>query len=102
MRRPRNGSGAVGVAAHVHLDLYTSAFCAPCGAARRIVAEADALVPTLDVTEFDVAAHPDRAEELGIRSTPTIIIRDAAGAEVFRSPGVPRRDQLLSALARAL
>jgi thioredoxin 1 len=86
----------------VHLDLYTSAFCAPCAAARRVVAEVESLVPALAVTEYDVAAHPDRAEALGIRSTPTMIVRDAAGDEVFRSAGVPRRDQLLSALARAL
>ncbi len=49
-----------------------------------------------------MAAHPDLAEDLGIRSTPTIIVRRDDGAEVFRSPGVPSRDQLLSAVAKAL
>jgi thioredoxin 1 len=100
--RPRNGSLAARVPPIVRLDLYTSAFCAPCAAARRVVAQAEALVPALDVHEIDVATDPDRAERLGIRSTPTMIISDAAGTEVFRSPGVPRRDQLLSALARAV
>jgi len=86
----------------MQLDLWTSAFCAPCAAARRIASEASALVPALQVHERDVAAHPDQAEDLGIRSTPTLIVRRDDGAEVFRSPGVPTRDQLLAAVARAL
>ncbi|MFZ7088212.1 glutaredoxin family protein [Curtobacterium sp. RRHDQ10] len=86
----------------MRIDLYTSAFCAPCGAARRIVDDAVRVVPGLRVREIDVAAHPDDVEALGIRSTPTIVVSDAAGAEVFRSPGVPRRDQLLRALALAV
>lgn len=86
----------------MQLDLWTSAFCAPCAAARRVAADAAGLVPGLTVTERDVAAHPDDAEDLGIRSTPTIIVRRSDGAEVFRSPGVPTRDQLLLAVARAV
>jgi thioredoxin 1 len=86
----------------MQLDLWTSAFCAPCAAARRVSAEAAELVPGLTVTERDVAAHPDDAEDLGIRSTPTIIVRQDDGTEVFRSPGVPTRDQLLLAVAKAL
>jgi thioredoxin 1 len=86
----------------MQLDLWTSAFCAPCAAARRVSADASVLVPGLTVIERDVAAHPDDAEDLGIRSTPTIIVRQDDGTEVFRSPGVPTRDQLLLAVARAL
>jgi protein-disulfide isomerase len=86
----------------MQLDLWTSAFCAPCAAARRVTAEASALVPGLRLTERDVANHPDQAEDLGIRSTPTIIVRRDDGAEVFRSPGVPTRDQLLLAIAKAV
>lgn len=86
----------------MQLDLWTSAFCAPCAAARRVAADAARLVPGLTVTERDVAAHPDDAEDLGIRSTPTIIVRGEDGAEVFRSPGVPSRNQLLVAVAKAV
>lgn len=86
----------------MQLDLWTSAFCAPCAAARRVSAEVSELVPGLTVTERDVAAHPDDSEGLGIRSTPTIIVRQDDGTEVFRSPGVPTRDQLLLAVAKAL
>ncbi|MBA8991361.1 thiol-disulfide isomerase/thioredoxin [Curtobacterium pusillum] len=86
----------------MQLDLWTSAFCAPCAAARRVSAEASELVPGVRVIERDVADHPDQAEDLGIRSTPTIIVRRDDGTEVFRSPGVPTRDQLLLAIAKAL
>ena len=86
----------------MRLDLWTSAFCAPCAAARRVTGDVAALVPGLRVTERDVAADPDTAEDLGLRSTPTIIVRRDDGTEVFRSPGVPLRDQLLLAVAKAL
>jgi hypothetical protein len=86
----------------MQLDLWTSAFCAPCAAARRVAADAAQLVPGLHVTERDVAAFPGDAEDLGIRSTPTIIVRRSDGSEVFRSPGVPTRDQLLLAVAKAV
>lgn len=83
------------------LELYTSAFCDPCHRAREVVAEAQRLVPALVVEERDVAAHAERAEELGITSTPTTIIRRADGAEVVRAAGVPTLPRLLTALAAA-
>lgn len=84
------------------LELYTSAFCGPCHAARAVVAEARALVPSLVVDEADVAARPDQAERRGVRSTPTLVVTRDDGEVVFRSPGVPTLDRLLGALARAV
>lgn len=83
----------------VRLELYTSAFCDPCHRAREVVAEAQRLVPSLDVDERDVAAHQERAADLGIRSTPTTIIYDADGGEYLRAEGVPTLPRLLTALA---
>ncbi|KQV24651.1 MULTISPECIES: thioredoxin family protein [unclassified Microcella] len=83
------------------LELYTSAFCDPCHRAREVVAEAQRLVPALVVEERDVAAHAERAEELGITSTPTTVIRRADGTEVVRAAGVPTLPRLLTALAQA-
>jgi protein-disulfide isomerase len=51
---------------------------------------------------LDVAAHADEAERAGIRSTPTVIVLDAEGAEVFRAEGAPNLDQVLVALAKAV
>lgn len=83
----------------VRLELYTSAFCDPCHRAREVVAEAQRLVPALEVDERDVAAHQERAAELGIRSTPTTVIYDADGGEYLRAEGVPTLPRLLTALA---
>ena len=84
------------------VELYTSAFCGPCHAARAVVAEASARVPLLEVDEADVVARPDEAEARDVRSPPTIVVLDRAGSEVFRAAGVPRLDQLLGALALAV
>ncbi len=69
---------------------------------RAVLAEARRLVPALSVTERDVAREPERAERDGIRSTPTVIVLGADGAEVFRAEGVPTLNQVLVAAARAL
>jgi thioredoxin 1 len=90
------------VAPAVHVDFYSSSFCAPCAATREVLDDAARLVPALSVTERNVALDPDAAEADGIRSTPTVIVRAADGREVFRAEGAPTRDQLLSALARAI
>ena len=86
----------------MRLELYTSAFCDPCHRTREVVAEAQALVPALRVDELDVAAHQDRAADLGITSTPTTIIYSADHHEVLRATGVPTLSRLLTALAQAL
>ncbi|GAA0304566.1 thioredoxin family protein [Kineococcus aurantiacus] len=84
------------------LELYTSAFCAPCRTARRVVQEAARLVPAARVRETDVADDVERAAAERITSTPTVIVRDDAGREVFRAAGAPRLPQVLAAMGLAL
>lgn len=84
------------------LDLYTSAFCDPCHRAREVIAEAQRLLPTLEVTERDVAAHQALAADVGITSTPTTIIYAPDGSELLRATGVPPLPRLLTALAQSL
>lgn len=84
------------------VELYTSAFCAPCRTARRVVGEAARLVPAARVSELDVAEHVETAAARGISSTPTVLVRDGEGREVFRAAGAPTVPQVLAALARAL
>jgi thioredoxin 1 len=74
--------------------MFSSLFCVPCQATRRVLGDVQRLLPWLVVEELDVAAHPDRAEEEGIRSTPTIL--------VLRAEGVPTAPQVLQAVARAM
>ncbi|WP_460945804.1 thioredoxin family protein [Okibacterium endophyticum] len=86
----------------MQLVLYTSAFCAPCHAARATLAEAERLVPGARVVERDVVRQENLAAADGIRSTPTVIVKRADGAEVFRAAGAPTLRQVLAALSRAL
>ncbi len=80
----------------------TSAFCGACTRTRAVIADAARFLPDATVTEIDVATDPDAAEELDIRFTPTVIIRDAAGEQVFRAEGVPTVPQVLAAAVKAL
>ncbi|SMH49224.1 Glutaredoxin [Rathayibacter oskolensis] len=84
------------------VELYTSAFCGACHAARSVLERAAELVPAAEIREFDVAFESSRAETAGIRSTPTVIVRGSAGEPVFRAEGAPSLPQALSALALAL
>jgi len=81
---------------------FSSAFCEPCMQTRAVLAEATRLVPQATVSELDVARDSAEAEANGIRTTPTVIVRDAAGTEVFRAVGAPTLAQVLVAAAKAL
>ena len=69
---------------------------------RGVLNEAERLIPDARVREFDVVAHEERAQAAGIRSTPTVIVLNAEGAEVFRAEGVPSIAQVLVAAAKAV
>lgn len=86
----------------MELTLVTSAFCGACSRTRTVVADAVRYLPDATVREIDVASEPDAAEALDIRFTPTVIIRDAEGTEVFRAEGVPTVPQVLTAAVKAL
>ncbi len=86
----------------MELLLFTSAFCGACTRTRATVTEAVRLVPGATLTELDVVRAPDEAQAAGIRRTPTVVVRDDAGVEVFRAEGVPTLPQVLAAAAKAL
>ncbi|MDQ1542953.1 MAG: hypothetical protein QOK08_591 [Actinomycetota bacterium] len=69
---------------------------------RSVLSEAGRLVSAMNVVEHDVVRDETEAERLGIRSTPTVIVRDASGTEVFRAEGIPSLNQMLVALAKAV
>ena len=82
----------------MELTLVSSSFCGACARTRAVLADAARWL----LTEIDVAQDPDAAEMLDIDATPTVIIRDSSGAEVFRATGVPTVPQVLTAAVRAL
>jgi thiol-disulfide isomerase/thioredoxin len=80
---------------------FSSAFCAPCRATRRTLSEVAALVPGVTHLEVDAEHHLELVRTLGILRTPTTLVLDAAGHEVTRAAGAPRKEQVLAALGNA-
>jgi thiol-disulfide isomerase/thioredoxin len=78
---------------------FSSAFCAPCRATRRVLADVAEAVPGVAHVEVDAEHHLDAVRRLGVTRTPTTLVLDAAGHEVSRASGAPRKEQVLSALA---
>ena len=81
---------------------FSSAFCAPCRATRRILTDVAGQVPGVRHVEVDAEDHLDLVRRLGILRTPTTLVLDAAGHEVVRASGAPTKVQVYDALASAL
>ena len=81
---------------------FSSAFCAPCRATRRTLADVAAVVPGFRHVEVDAEHHLDLVRRLGILRTPTTLILDSHGREVSRAAGAPAKDAVLATLARAI
>lgn len=78
---------------------FSSAFCAPCRATRRVLADVAEIVPGVTHVEIDAEQHLDLVRRVGIESTPTTLVLDSAGREVSRATGAPRKEQVFHALA---
>ena len=81
---------------------FSSAFCAPCRVARRVLGEVAEIVPGVTHVDVDAEAHLDVVRALGIVRTPTTIVVDAAGREASRAVGAPRKEQVIAALGNAV
>ena len=81
---------------------FSSAFCAPCRATRRILEEVTAVVPGVAHIEIDAEEHLDLVRRLGVTRTPTTIIIDSHGHEITRAAGAPTKQQVMAALDSAL
>ena len=80
---------------------FSSAFCAPCRTTRVLLAKVAEDVDGVAHYDLDAEAHLDLVRELGILRTPTTIVLDPSGRETARAGGVPRREQVLAAVASA-
>jgi thiol-disulfide isomerase/thioredoxin len=78
---------------------FSSAFCAPCRATRRILEDVVAESPGVAHVEVDAEHHLDLVRRLGVLRTPTTLVLDRAGVEVTRAAGAPTRAQVQAALA---
>ena len=81
---------------------FSSAFCAPCRATRRVLSEVAAVVPGVEHVEVDAEAHLDLVRTLNILKTPTTLVLDRHGREVRRAVGQPSKHAVLKALSEAV
>jgi thiol-disulfide isomerase/thioredoxin len=77
---------------------FSSAFCAPCRAVRRVSTEVADLVSGVQHVEVDAESHLDAVRALDIWRTPTLLLLEADGRVVRRATGVPGKAQLVAAL----
>ena len=80
---------------------FSSAFCAPCRATRRVLSDVAAGIPGVVHVEVDAERHLELVRALRVTRTPTTVVLDAAGLEVSRAAGAPRKEQVLNAIAQA-
>ncbi|MGN8246385.1 thioredoxin family protein [Cellulomonas soli] len=90
---------AVPLGARATLVQFSSAFCAPCRATRRVLERAVATTDGVRHVELDVADHLALGESLHVEVTPTVLLLDPDGVVVRRAQGVPTLAQVRSALA---
>ncbi len=80
---------------------FSSAFCAPCRTTRLLLGQVAGETDGVVHAEIDAEHHLDLVRRLGVTRTPTVLVLDAAGREVRRATGVPRRTEALAAVALA-
>jgi thiol-disulfide isomerase/thioredoxin len=81
---------------------FSSAFCAPCRATRRVLDEVAGMVEGVRHVEIDAEAHLELVRRLNILKTPTVLVLDADGAIIRRATGQPRRPDVIAALGAAV
>lgn len=77
---------------------FSSAFCQPCRATRRILEEVTAMVPGVSHVEIDAEDNLDLVRALDIRRTPTVMFLDAGGVLRKHASGLPRKVDVIAAL----
>lgn len=81
---------------------FTSAFCAPCRATRRVLDRVVASVAGVTVIEVDAEKDLELTRELGILRTPTVLILDGDGSIHHRATGEPRYADVVAALGAVI
>lgn len=77
---------------------FSSAFCQPCRATRRILEEVTAMIPGVAHVEIDAEDNLDLVRALDIRRTPTVLFLDAEGTVRKHASGLPRKVDVIAAI----
>lgn len=77
---------------------FSSAFCAPCRAAKVISNDVANIVPGVKHIDIDAESNLELVRKFNVMRTPTLFVLDRHGQISARISGVPRKDELLIAL----
>ncbi|MFJ6072235.1 TlpA family protein disulfide reductase [Streptomyces sp. NPDC093065] len=88
--------------ARATLVQFSSAFCAPCRATRRVLGEVAGMVPGVAHVEIDAEDRLELVRALDVLKTPTVLVLDAGGRVVRRAVGQPRTADVIAALGEAV
>ena len=81
---------------------FSASWCGPCTQVRRVVNQVCDDLGDVAHVEIDMDANPGAARRLSVLSLPTTFIFDAGGRQQYRATGVPKADDLRSALTPLL
>ena len=81
---------------------FSTVFCQPCRATRRILDEVSTAVPGVSHVEVDAESNLELVRRLDVRRTPTVLVLDARGGIVRRASGQPRKADVIAALGEAV
>ncbi|WP_245674732.1 thioredoxin family protein [Herbidospora cretacea] len=81
---------------------FSTAFCQPCRATRRVLAEVAGMVPGVRHVEIDAESRLDLVRAHDVMRTPTVFVLDKDGTIVKKASGQPRKADVIAALALAV
>lgn len=81
---------------------FSTAFCQPCRATRRILDEVAGMVDGVAHVELDAEAHLDLVRRLDIMRTPTVLVLDSGGGIRMRASGQPRKADVIASLGAVI
>jgi thiol-disulfide isomerase/thioredoxin len=98
--RPDEIGTALG--ARATLVQFSTAFCQPCRATRRMLDEVTGMVEGVAHVEIDAESRLDLVRRLGVLRTPTVLVLDADGQIRRRASGLPRKADVIAALGEVI
>jgi thiol-disulfide isomerase/thioredoxin len=81
---------------------FSTAFCQPCRATRRVLGEVAGMVAGVRHIEIDAESRLDLVRRFDVLRTPTVLVLDGSGYVVKRASGLPRKVDVIAALGTAV
>ena len=77
---------------------FSTAFCAPCRATRRILTEVAGMIDGVAHVEIDAESRMDLVRSFDVRRTPTVFVLGPDGRIARRASGQPTKADVIAAV----